>query len=153
MLKRELELLLKDKQIEIESLRNRLKYLEEHIVLRDEKDKIVSENYKKYSDKWSNDILRITKENFNLKKQVLDDMNKFNELHVFISTRFPDTILSNDKIPKQQLPDSELSDTLIGEGGKVYTPKHVINLAIMLIESLLKTIDDITGKSSDIGDI
>lgn len=146
MLKKELENILKDKNAEIDRLVDRIKYLEEHIDLRDANDKIISENYKKYSKKWVSDILNISNDNYKLKQQILFDISMFNKLQQFILEKFPGTILPPDNKIINQPQDSELSNTVLGEDGKVYTSRHVVDSTIILIESLLKTIDGITGK-------
>ena len=76
------------------------------------------------------------------------DNEKYDELQKYLMTSFPKILKitkKNEKEPSKQNRD-DLSQSYIDENGNMYAPKHIIDVAIVLMSKLKKQIEDILGK-------
>ena len=79
----------------------------------------------------------------------LDD-EKFGALRDFIRQTFPKAIveMKQEDIPNKSDDDS-LSQTFIGEQGEVYKPYHVVDLAILIMNTQKQKLKEILGGDDD----
>ena len=76
------------------------------------------------------------------------DNEKYDELQKYLMTSFPKILKitkKNEKEPPKQNRD-DLSQSYVDEKGNMYAPKHIIDVAIVLMSKLKKQIEDILGK-------
>lgn len=90
----------------------------------------------------------------NYQKQVSDRLNsddeKFNQLREYIKDNFPEATMkpintNTQKSKSKSKSNKDLSNTFIGEGGEVYAPFHVVDIAILIMERQLKKLKEILG--------
>ena len=87
-------------------------------------------------------------------KEVIDritlDDEKFKSLKNFIQTVFPSAILEQKNFPvKTNIDDENLSNTFVGEGGEIYTPQHVVDIAILIMKKQNEKLKEILGEDND----
>jgi len=79
------------------------------------------------------------------------DNEKFDALTDYIKKTFPDAIVEMKPEPREKRKDDEkLSQTFIGENGEVYKPFHVVDLAILIMNTQKEKLKEITGDDFDI---
>lgn len=75
----------------------------------------------------------------------LDD-EKFIQLKNYIKESFPDSVIElNGNSEEIKKSDKDLSDVYIGEGGRVYQPFHIIDIAILIMRNQRQRLNDILG--------
>jgi len=83
------------------------------------------------------------------------DNEKYDELQNYLIKTFPNLLkIKNDEEENSTLEPTreDLSKSYIDENGNMYAPKHIIDVAIILISQLKKQIEDILGTVDDDGD-
>ena len=79
----------------------------------------------------------------------LDD-EKFKSLKNFIQTVFPSAIMEQKNFPIQtNIDDENLSNTFVGEDGEIYTPQHVVDIAILIMKKQNEKLKEILGEDDD----
>ena len=87
-------------------------------------------------------------------KQMLEriqiDNEKYDELQKYLMKSFPKILKITEKDEKQQTTNrDDLSKSYIDENGNMYAPKHIIDVAIVLISQLKKQIEEIMGTDTE----
>lgn len=80
-------------------------------------------------------------------KRIQVDNEKYDELQKYLMKTFPKIlkIKKNEDIKPQEQARDDLSQSYIDENGNMYTPKHIIDVAMILMSQLKKQIEDILG--------
>jgi len=124
--------------------------------------KLTSDLYKFLADQRAESVNRLLKQenerlrdnltygNPELVKKAVEridvDNKKYDELQQFLIKNFPGILKPIETNDKPHTPNrEELSSTAIGENGKIYQPKHIIDVAIIIMGHLKKQINDILG--------
>lgn len=86
-------------------------------------------------------------------KQICDRINmdneKFELLKKYIIDAFPKFISNgNETMSIESKSNKELSKTYIGPEGQVYTPFHIIDIAILIMKTQIKKLNDIFGENN-----
>lgn len=81
-------------------------------------------------------------------ERIEEDNQKFDALIDYIKKTFPQAVMpAKDNPDKFQAPtDENLSQTFIGQNGEIYSPHHVVDLAIMIMNSQYKKLKEILGQ-------
>lgn len=73
------------------------------------------------------------------------DDNVFHMLKEYILKNFSDAIAEVKPDTSKDIVDDKLSQTVIGENGKIYAPHHIIEIAIAIMETQKKQLKEILG--------
>jgi hypothetical protein len=116
---------------------------------RDALNEVLSKNVSNtnYMIKYDKEAKKFFKDS--MQRIQLDD-EKFNALRDYIKKTFPQAIIEikPEDMPKNSDNDN-LSQTFIGEHGEVYKPYHVVDLAILIMNTQKQKLKEILGGEDD----
>ena len=122
-----------------------------HLFIAEQRNLMITE-MKEHGLKNMNYMAAYDKKVQDYQKQVANRLNiddeKFNQLREYIRDAFPDATMKpiNMNFPKSKnASKKDLSNTFIGEGGEVYAPHHVVDIAIMIMQGQIKKLNEILG--------
>jgi len=128
-----------------------------HVFISDQRREMIAEMMEKglknmnYMTQYDTKVKNFQKEAMD--RITLDD-EKFGMLKDFIRNSFPKTIMEQKNIPiiPPKSNNKELSRTFVGEGGEIYTPQHVVDIAILIMKKQNEKLKEIFGDTDfDLG--